>query len=149
MTLVDRSRAVELLHRWYVSYDESRFRALEQLVTDDAVFVSRTSTGDHPHEAFIRSNNQGRVAVLAWTRQHRLGSPTPLRHHVTNAYTLEEREDEIDLEAYLLVTTTVAGRPAPISGGRCEATVRFVDGVPLLARKVVVLDHRDSVVLSS
>jgi hypothetical protein len=109
---------------------------------------SRTDTGNHPHEAFIRSDVAGRDAVLAWTREHRMASPHPLRHHLTDLHVSAMRPDEADLEGYLFVTTIAEGRPWPMSSGLFSATVRLARGEYRIARKEVVLDTRTSVPFS-
>lgn len=146
--MIDTFQAVSALHRWYVNYDEGRLDALEAMLTEDAVTRSRTDTGKHPQEAFIHSDERGRAAVLAWTREHRMSSPYPLRHHLTNLFVSAERADEVDLEGYLLVTTIAEGRPWPMSSGLFYATVRVVGGEYRIARKEVVLDTIRSVPLS-
>jgi SnoaL-like domain len=145
--MIDGFEAVDLLHRWYVNYDEGRFDVLEPLVTDDVVFRSRSDTGKHPLEETFRCDVSGAQAALAWTRKHRLESPYPLRHNINNAYVVARRGDEMDLEAYMFVTTVVDGRPFPISTALCTATVREVRGACRLAFKDVVLDTLTSVPL--
>jgi hypothetical protein len=146
--MIDRFAAVEALHRWYVNYDEGRLDALDRLVTDDVHFTGRSDTGDHPLEASIRCDAVGREAALAWTREHRLVSPYPLRHNIANAHVTATRGDEVDLEAYMFVTTVVDGRPLPMSSVLCRATVRAVRGEYLIAGKHVVVDTRASVPFS-
>jgi hypothetical protein len=145
VAMIDAFRAVDAFHRWYVNYDEGRLDALERLVTDDVVFTGRSDTGNHPLEASIRCDARGRAAALAWTREHRMESPYPLRHNVANAYTTAIRADEVDLEAYMFVTTVADGRPVPVSSVLCEVTVREVRGEYLIARKHVVVDTRTSI----
>src|SRR5262245_12133791 len=98
--MIDGFEAVDALNRWYVLYDEGRLDALDALVTEDTVFRARSETGEHPLEASFRCDVRGAEAALAWTRKHRLESPHPLRHNVTNAYVTARRGDEIDLETY-------------------------------------------------
>jgi len=138
--MIDGFEAVDVLHRWYVNYDEARFDVLEGLVTEDAIFRSRSDTGKHPLESSFRCDVSGAQAALAWTRQHRLESPYPLRHNIANAYLVAQRGDEIDLETYMFVTTVVDGRPYPMSSALCRATVRKVGGTCRLAYKEVVID---------
>jgi len=143
--MIERFLAVEALHRWYVNYDEGRFEVLEKLVTDDVHFTTRSDTGKHPQEASFRCDARGREAALAWTREHRLASPSPLRHDIANAYVTTTRTSEVDLEAYLFVTTIADGRPLPMSSGLCTVTVRNHGGEYRIARKHVVLDTVTSV----
>jgi hypothetical protein len=145
--MIDASEAIDLLHRWYVNYDEGRLEGLKELVTDDVVFRSRSETGKHPLEASFRRDVAGAEAALEWTRVHRLESPHPLRHHIINAYVVARRGDEIDLEAYMFVTTVADARPVPMSSGLCRVTVRKTGAVCRLALKEVVLDTLTSIPL--
>jgi len=143
--MMDAFRAVDALHRWYVNYDEGRLDTLGSMLTDDVEFTGRSDTGNHPLEASIRCDAVGREAVLKWTFEHRLASPYPLRHNIANPYVTAIRPHEVDLEAYMFVTTVVDGRPAPASSVLCRATVREVGAEYRIARKHVVVDTRASV----
>ncbi len=142
--MTDAFKAIDALARWYVNYDEARFEVLEKLVTDDIVSRSRSDAGTEPSMDPIRSEAIGREAVLRWTREHRLESPYPMRHYITNAYVAAIRDDEIDIEAYLLVTLVQGRTPAPVSSGLLLATVRRVGEEYLLCRKEVVIDSIES-----
>ena len=71
----DRFAAHEFIHHWWFNYDEGNFDILFPLLTEDCVVRSRTERGDHPHEQFIASDNVGRDAAIAWTKDHRQHSP--------------------------------------------------------------------------
>jgi len=125
----DRFAAHELIHRWWFNYDEGHLDVLEGLLTDDCRTTSRTELGTHPHEEFIRSDNRGKAAVMAWKKEHRAHSPYPLRHHAANIHVVAERGDELDLDSYLFVTQIVDRRPSPLSSGIVHWTlVRNADG---------------------
>ena len=64
--MIDRLSDHETIHRWWFNYDEGRFDLLEELLTDDVEFTSRTDSGTHPFEDFIRSEQSGRADVMAW-----------------------------------------------------------------------------------
>ena len=113
MTTHDRLAAHELIHRWWLNYDEGHLDVLEGLLTDDCHTSSRTDTGDHPFEEFIRSDCHGRATAMAWMREHRKQSPYPLRHHGANIHVTAERGDELDVASYLFVTQIVDRRPLP------------------------------------
>ena len=81
MSTHDRFAIHELIHRWWVNYDEGHLDVLEVLLTEDCHTSSRTELGNHPHEAFIASDNIGREATMQWKREHRRHSPYPLRHN--------------------------------------------------------------------
>jgi SnoaL-like domain len=132
------------MHRWWFNYDEGRMEVLADLLTDDAHLISRTETGQHPHEEFIRSDSFGRDSAMAWTRNHRRHSPYPLRHHGVNIHVTAERDDEIDLESYLLVTQIIDRKPSTLSSGLVHITLRLTPDGYRIARKEVVLDSIES-----
>ncbi|MCU1375889.1 MAG: hypothetical protein JWO68_3175 [Actinomycetia bacterium] len=138
--MIDHAAAVQALHRWWFHYDQADVDVWPSLLTDDVHSSSRTDRGVHPHEAFIASDLHGKEAVLAWKREHRAGSPTPLRHHATNVHVVAERADEVDLRSYLLVNQLEDRRPSMLSSGVVHATVRSVGGELLISRLEVVLD---------
>jgi 3-phenylpropionate/cinnamic acid dioxygenase small subunit len=137
----DRLAVHELLNRWWFAYDEGQFEAWPDMLTDDIRFTSRTDTGNHPHEEFIASDNQGKEPVLAWQREHRLGSPYPLRHNAANIHITGENGDEVDFSSYLFVTTTNDdGQVVPLAGGIVTGTARRVGDGYRLAVVHTVLD---------
>ena len=138
--MIDRLAVHDLIHKYWICYDEFRFDEIEQLLTADTVHRSRTDTGDHPFEEFIHSDVSGRDAVMAHVRAHRGGSPYPLRHNATNIYVVAEREDEIDVESYLFVTELADRRPVPLSSGICRITVRSTPAGLEISSLDVVLD---------
>jgi hypothetical protein len=140
----DRLAAQEALSRWWYHYDAGDFDTLPSLLTDDVTFQSRTDTGDHPHEQFISGKTEGRDATYAWQRDHRLASPYPLRHMGVNIHIEGEREDEIDLASYLLVTQIAARSPVTLSTGVVHATMRRDGDGYRIARLEVVLDSIES-----
>lgn len=144
----DRLAVHELLHRWWFVYDEGHFDAWEDVFTEDVWFTSRTDTGEHPHEEFIASDNRGRAAVLAWQREHRLGSPYPLRHNGTNIHITGGTEDEVALSSYIFVTTTADGLPSNLASGIVRAVARREEGVYRFAEVHVVLDTMKAVTLA-
>jgi hypothetical protein len=140
----DRFAAHELINRWWWNYDEGNLAVLEELLTDDCHTSSRTELGTHPYEEFIRSDSQGRDAVMAWKRDHRKDSPYPLRHHAANVHVVAERGDEIDLESYLFVTQIIDRRPSTLSSGLVHWTLVRTDDGYRVRRQEVVLDSIES-----
>jgi hypothetical protein len=138
--MIDHAEAVQALHRWWFHYDEADVDLWPSLLTDDVRSSSRTDKGTHPHEAFIASDLTGKEAVVAWKREHRGGSPTPLRHHATNVHVVADRGDEVDLRSYLLVNQIEDRRPSLLSSGIVHTTVRRVGDDLLISRLEVVLD---------
>lgn len=145
MTTHDRFAAHEFVHRWWFHYDEGRLDALSSWMADDCRLRSRTERGDHPFEQFIASDNRGRDAVMAWTKDHRAHSPYPLRHNAANVFVVAERAEEIDLESYLFVTQIHDNKPSTLSSGIVHWTLRrAADGYRLVDQEVV-LDSIESI----
>jgi hypothetical protein len=134
-----------LMGRWWMSYDAGDFDELARLLADDAHFTCRTDTGTAEWEEFVRADLHGRDDVLAWHREHRMGSPDPLRHNGTNLHLVEHGEDTASFRSYALVTHVVGGMPAPLPGGVVTGTVRSDGGVLRIAELGMVLDTLDSI----
>lgn len=130
----------EFIHRYWFHYDEGRLEVIAGLLLDDCHLSSRTETGQHPYEEFIASDNHGREAAMAWTKDHRMHSPYPLRHNATNVFVAEERGDEVDVESYLFVTQIIDQKPSPLSSGIVHWTLTRTDDGYKVKRKDVVLD---------
>jgi hypothetical protein len=144
MVTHDRFAAHEFVNRYWFTYDEGRLDVLAGFLAEDCHLRSRTETGTHPHEEFIRSDNRGREAAMAWTKEHRRNSPYPLRHHAANVHVVAERGDEIDLESYLFVTQIVDRKPSPLSSGIVHWTLKRTDDGYRVVYKDVVLDSIES-----
>ena len=144
MSAHDRFAAHELVARWWYNYDEGNLDVLGGLLADDCHLISRTETGQHPFEEFIRSDNRGREAVMAWSADHRRHSPYPLRHNGMNVHVVAERDDEIDLESYLFVTQIIDRKPSTLSSGLVHWTLVRTDDGYRVKRKEVVLDSIES-----
>jgi hypothetical protein len=149
VTTHDRFAAHELVNRWWFNYDEGNMEVLEGLLAEDCHLISRTETGDHPFEEFIRSDNRGREATMAWTKDHRRHSPYPLRHHGANVHVTAERGDELDLESYLFVTQIVDRKPSTLSSGLVHITLVLTADGYKVKRKEVVLDSIESAAFES
>jgi hypothetical protein len=144
MTRHDRFAAHEFINRYWFNYDEGHLDVIAGLLTEDCHLSSRTETGQHPHEAFIRSDNHGRDTAMAWTKDHRRHSPYPLRHHAANVHVVAERGDELDLESYLFVTQIIERKPSTLSSGIVHWTLKLTDDGYRVRRKDVVLDSIES-----
>lgn len=134
-----------LMGRWWMSYDAGDFDQLASLLADDARFTCRTDTGEAEWEEFIRADLHGRDEVLAWHREHRMGSPDPLRHSGTNLHLVEAGGDEATFRSYAVVTHVVGGMPSPLPGGVVSGTVREEGGELRIAQLSMVLDTLESI----
>ncbi len=144
MSVHDHFAAHEFINRYWFNYDEGYLDVINGFLADDCHLQSRTETGRHPFEEFIRSDNHGRDAAMAWTREHRRESPYPLRHHAANVHVVAERGDELDLESYLFVTQIVERKPSTLSSGIVHWTLRLTDDGYRVLAKDVVLDSIES-----
>lgn len=140
----DHFAAHELINRYWFSYDEGYLDVLAGFLADDCHLTSRTETGQHPFEQFIRSDNRGRDEAIAWTKEHRRDGPYPMRHHAANIHVIAERGDELDLESYLYVTEIIDHKPSALSGGIVHWTLRLTDGGYRVLSEDVVLDSIES-----
>ncbi len=145
MTIHDHSVVRDFLSRYWFDYDEGNLGRIAALLTDDVHSSSRTDTGMHPHEEFIRSDEHGRNDAIAWMVDHRRNSPYPLRHNMTNIHIVAERDDEIDVAGYLMVTRIMNGRPDLMSTAISRFTLRLTADGYRVAFKETVLDSAESV----
>jgi 3-phenylpropionate/cinnamic acid dioxygenase small subunit len=144
MPVHDRFAAHEFINRYWFNYDEGYLDVIATMLAEDCHMRSRTETGQHPQEQFIASDNHGRDAALAWTKQHRQHSPYPLRHMAANVHVTAERDDEIDVESYLFVTQIIDRKPSTLSSGLVHWTLRLSDDGYRVKYKDVVLDSIES-----
>ncbi|WTW98318.1 nuclear transport factor 2 family protein [Streptomycetaceae bacterium NBC_01309] len=144
MTAHDHLAAHQLINRWWINYDEGHLDALGDLMTEDCHTSSRTDTGEHPHEDFIRSDARGREAATTWKKEHRRHSPYPLRHHAANICVTAERGDELDLDSYLFVTQIVDRKPSALSSGIVRWTLTRTGDGYRVRRQEVILDAIES-----
>ena len=143
--MIDSTVLMELLGRWWFSYDEGHFDVLASLLTDDAHFTCRTDTGATDYEEFVRADHAGRDAVLDWQRQHRLDSPYPLRHMGQNLHVTGDGDETI-FSSYIFVTQIVAGQVSNLSTGIVTGSARLEDGRARISTLNVILDTESSFV---
>jgi hypothetical protein len=145
--VVDAAEAQQLLARWWWAYDAGDFDELRGLLAEDVHFECRTDTGATAFEEFVRAEGRGRDKVMRWQTEHRLDSPFPLRHNMTNFHLVGSGED-CRFRHYLSVTQVKDVSPVPVPGGVVEGAVRRQpDGAVVISDLVVVLDTMDSVPL--
>jgi len=145
--MIDVAAVNELVGRWWFNYDQGNFDVLETLLTDDVHFSCRTDSGNTTYEEFVRSDNRGRDAVMAWQRDHRLDSPFPLRHMGLNVHVTGERGDETTFSSYTFVTQIVDGSVSALSTAIINGAARSDSGGVRLSEVEVVLDTTSSVPL--
>ncbi len=134
----------ELLGRWWFAYDEGRFDELASLLTDDAHFTVRTDTGTTEYEEFVNANVRGVREVMEWQIEHRLDSPSPLRHNGANLYLTGTEGPDTFFASYIFVTQIVHGQVSNLSTGTATGSARSKAGRPAISSLHVVLDTEDS-----
>jgi SnoaL-like domain len=142
---VDSAAVQQLIARWWFDYDEGRFDAFPELLTEDVHFSCRSDTGATEYEEFIRADVRGRDRVVAWQTDHRRNSPYPLRHNGTNVHVVETRPDGATFASYIFVTQIVGGNPSNLSSGIVRGSVQVEDGTLRISELEVVLDTMTSV----
>jgi hypothetical protein len=141
--MIEPSAIQDLIGRWWFNYDEGNFKVLEELLTEDIHFSSRTDSGATDYEEFVRADYRGRGEVMAWQTDHRLHSPYPLRHNGTNMHVVEQRGSEATFASYIFVSQ-IAGGVSPLSTGIVNGTVRLDGDALRIAELEVVLDTTES-----
>lgn len=142
------ARAQGLLSHWWISYDEAEFDQWEQLVTSTVTFRSRSDSGRAANEAQLAGSAAGREEFLAWQKEHRLASPYPLRHQVTNFHLVGDEpadaETPVPFRSTLLVTKVGESGLVLMSSAIVSGSVRTEDGALRLDALEVVLDKTPS-----
>jgi 3-phenylpropionate/cinnamic acid dioxygenase small subunit len=146
---VDPAAVQQLIARWWFDYDEGRFDAFPELLTEDVHFSCRSDTGATEYEEFIRADVRGRDRVVAWQTDHRRNSPYPLRHNGTNIHITRQSGNEATFASYIFVTQIAQGAVSNLSSGPVTGMVRDEGGVLRIAELNVVLDTANSDVLTS
>lgn len=146
--MIDIATVQELVSRWWFEYDQGNFEALESMLTDDARFSCRTSTGTTDYEAFVTFDDTGSDAVMRRQREHRLDSPYPLRHMGQNIHRTGERDDgTTTFSSYIFVTQITDAGVSSLSTAIVTGAVRDTPDGPRICEQHVVLDTSPSVVL--
>ncbi len=141
--MIEPAEVQDLVARWWWNYDQGNFDVLTSLLTDDVHFSCRTDSGTTDYEEFVRADYSGRDAVMAWQTDHRLHSPSPLRHNGTNVHIVEQRDGEASFASYIFVSQIVGG-VSPLSTAIVNGRVRREDDSLLLTELEVVLDTIES-----
>ncbi len=133
---------------WF-HYDEAHYDELAVRYADDVHYVSRSDTGTSPFEELLTADVRGRDEALAWLVEHRQASPYPLRHHAVNVFRTGSDGESTGVRFYLLVSHIANSVPFVNSTAVVDATVRRAGAGLQFTKMEVVLDTRDSVLLSA
>jgi len=144
--------ALEVLSRWWVDYDEGRLDRFADHFTADAVFTVAVSDPTVAWAEFATASVEGRDTVVAWQSEHRLDSPSPLRHHLTNVHlasdtSVEPADGEVAFGSYLLVNQVVDEMPNLLPSGVANGVLRREADRVRIARMDLVLDTLASIAL--
>src|SRR5208283_3099531 len=134
----------ELIGRWWFTYDQGLFEELDSLLTDDVHFTVRSDTGRTEYEEFITADVHGKSDVMIWQAEHRLDSPSPLRHNGTNVHLTRTRGDDLEFTSYIFVTQIVEGQVSNLSTGIVTGSIRNYGGTLKISSLHVVLDTESS-----
>jgi SnoaL-like domain len=138
------SEVQELIGRWWFTYDQGLFEELDSLLTEDMHFTVRTDTGKTDYEEFVNADIRGKSDVMIWQADHRLDSPSPLRHNGTNVHLTGARGSDDLFTSYIFVTQIVEGQVSNLSTGIVTGSVRKEAGGLKLSSLHVVLDTESS-----
>jgi hypothetical protein len=134
----------ELIGRWWFTYDQGLFEELDSLLTDDVHFTVGSDTGKTEYEEFITADVHGKSDVMIWQAEHRLDSPSPLRHNGTNVHLTGTRGDDLEFTSYIFVTQIVEGQVSNLSTGIVTGSIRNDGGTLKISSLHVVLDTESS-----
>jgi hypothetical protein len=134
----------ELISRWWFAYDQGLFDELNLLVSEDVHFTVRTDTGKTDFEEFVNADVHGKVDVMRWQTEHRLDSPSPLRHNGTNVHLAGTRGEDALFQLYIFVTQIVEGQVSNLSSAIVTGSVRREVGGLKVSSLHVVLDTEPS-----
>jgi hypothetical protein len=132
--------AQELIGRWWFAYDQGLFDELNSLVTEDVHFTVRTDTGKTDYEPFVNADVVGKSDVITWQTEHRLDSPTPLRHNGANLHLTGTIGEDALFRSYIFVTQIVEGTVCNLSTAVVTGSVRRSHGDLRISSLHVVLD---------
>jgi hypothetical protein len=134
----------ELISRWWFAYDQGLFDQLNSLVSEDVHFTVRTDTGKTDFEDFVNADVHGKADVMHWQREHRLDSPSPLRHNGTNVHLAGTHGEDALFQSYIFVTQIVEGKVSTLSTAVVTGSVRSEAGELKISSLHVVLDTEHS-----
>jgi hypothetical protein len=134
----------ELISRWWFAYDQGLFDELNLLVSEDVHFTVRTDTGKTDFEDFVNADVHGKADVMHWQEEHRLDSPSPLRHNSTNVHLAGTRGENALFQSYIFVTQIVEGHVSNLSTAIVTGSVRSEAGGLKISSLHVVLDTEPS-----
>ncbi|GBE67697.1 hypothetical protein MFM001_41590 [Mycobacterium sp. MFM001] len=138
----------EFIAEFWFHYDEAHYDELAVRFADDIHYVSRSDSGASPFEELLTADVRGRHEAFAWLVEHRNASPYPLRHNAINVFRTGFDGEAASVRFYLLVSHIANSVPFVNSTAVVDAAVRRARASLQFTKMEVVLDTRDSVLLS-
>lgn len=108
---------------WY-HYDQADYAQIAAAFAGDAVYVSRSDSGNCPFEETLAADLTTAAQIVPWLTEHRKASPYPLRHHTTNLHITGSEGDVTYARFYLFVNQITNFVPFAVSSGVTEIGVR-------------------------
>ena len=131
---------------WY-HYDQANFAEMAAAFANDAVYVSRSDSGECPFEEALAADLSTAAQIIPWLTEHRNASPYPLRHHTTNLHITGNQGGVTYARFYIFVNQITDFVPFAVSSGVTEIGVRRGGGNSRgleFTKMAVILDATNS-----
>jgi hypothetical protein len=142
------SELQEFIASFWYHYDEAHYDELAASYAEDVHYVTRSDSGASPFEELMSPELHGRGEVMEWLSDHRKQSPYPLRHHATNVHRTGTDGEVTHARFYIFVNQIANFVPFAVSSGVVHVGVRRATDGLMFTKMDVVLDTRNSVLLS-
>ena len=142
------SELQEFIASFWYHYDEAHYDELAASYAEDVHYVTRSDSGASPFEELMSPELHGRGEVMEWLSDHRKQSPYPLRHHATNVHRTGTDGEVTHARFYIFVNQIANFVPFAVSSGVVHVGVRRATDGLMFTKMTVVLDTRNSVLLS-
>ena len=114
----------EFFGEFWFHYDSGHYDEIAPRFAQDARYISRSESGHSPFEEVLAADLTGRDTIASWLREHREGSPYPLRHNGTNFHRTGTVGDVTQVRSYILVTQVANHVPFAVSSGVLQTGIR-------------------------
>jgi hypothetical protein len=142
------SELQEFIASFWYHCDEAHYDELAASYAEDVHYVTRSDSGASPFEELMSPELHGRGEVMEWLSDHRKQSPYPLRHHATNVHRTGTDGEVTHARFYIFVNQIANFVPFAVSSGVVHVGVRRATDGLMFTKMDVVLDTRNSVLLS-
>ena len=121
---ISLSEVQEFFGEFWFHYDSGHYDEIAPRFAENSRYVSRSESGQSPFEEVLAADLSGRDSIASWLREHREGSPYPLRHNATNIHRTGTDGDVTRVRSYIFVTQVTNHVPFAVSSGVLEAGLR-------------------------